>query len=475
MLPGLKQRYGDRLRIELIDVTSAAAYQAFSDYMQHLTKSQTLYGVPVMVIGNAVLYGSVEIPEKADQVIADYLAKGEVSPAPLPVGLSGPDYALTDTAIGQSAPANSAPAAHPAPGAAVGQTIHMAYFYQPGCQECDRVQIALAFLQSRYPQVEVTSFDVKEYIALNEWMGQKAGVPERKRLTAPAVFVGEDALVDDQLFLGSLEALISKYQATGAPKVWEAFQRTEAMQSIVERFTTLGTLTVMGAGLIDGLNPCAFATLVFFISYLAVSGRKGREVLLVGGAFALGVFLTYLAVGLGLWRMLGAFGSLAKVGRWFYAFTAALCFALAAFSLADYVKARKGQAEDMTLKLPRALRRRINAVIRTSQQARAFIPVAFVTGTVVSLIELACTGQVYLPTIIFVLSVPQLQYQAVAYLLLYNICFILPLIAVFAFAYYGTAASQFSRLVRSHAATVKLGTVLLFLVLGLWLTHSVLV
>ena len=474
VLPGLKERYGDRLRIQLIDVTSDVAYEAFARYLQSVTKTQTLYGVPTMVIGDTVLIGSFQIPAEADGVIAGYLAKGGVEPAPLPAVLDGPDYML-EVAPGKTpTPVAAPPTARPTPADPEGALIHMAYFYQPGCQECDQVQMALGFLQSRYPQLRVTAFDVKEYAALNEWMGQRAGVPEAKRLTAPSVFVGEDALVGDQLFLGSLEALIAKYQATGAARVWEDFHDAEAAQSIIARFYSLGTLTVMGAGLLDGLNPCAFATLVFFVSYLTFSGRKGRDVLLVGGAFALGVFLTYLVVGLGLWKALGTFGFLTKMGRWFYILTAALCFGLAVFSLLDYFKARQGQVEEMTLKLPRALRKRINAVIRTGQQTRAFVPVAFVTGAVISLIELACTGQVYLPTIIFVLSVPELQSRAVAYLLLYNICFILPLIVVFLLVYYGTTPNQLSRLVRTHTATVKLGTALLFLVLGLWLTYSIL-
>jgi len=62
----------------------------------------------------------------------------------------------------------------------------------------------------------------------------------------------------------------------------------------------------------------------------------------------------------------------------------------------------------MTLRIPLALRRRINSIVRQGAQARAFVPVAFVTGFAVSIIELACTGQVYLPTIIFVIGMPEM-------------------------------------------------------------------
>jgi hypothetical protein len=71
----------------------------------------------------------------------------------------------------------------------------------------------------------------------------------------------------------------------------------KAEESIVERFKGLGLLTIVSAGLIDGINPCAFATLIFFVSYLAFIGRKKKEVLWVGMGFSGAVFITYLLIG----------------------------------------------------------------------------------------------------------------------------------------------------------------------------------
>ena len=81
------------------------------------------------------------------------------------------------------------------------------------------------------------------------------------------------------------------------------------------------SLPSLAAGLVTGVIAVtistAFATLVFFVSYLAVSGRKGGQILLVGGAFTLGVFLAYMLVGLGFYQVLELAGDLiAKLGRW---------------------------------------------------------------------------------------------------------------------------------------------------------------
>ncbi len=128
----------------------------------------------------------------------------------------------------------------------------------------------------------------------------------------------------------------------------------------------------------------------------------------------------------------------------------------------------------MRLKLPLSLRRWINRVIREGAGLRAFVPVSFVTGVAISLIELACTGQVYLPTIIFVLGVPGLQARAGLYLVLYNLIFILPLVVVFLLAYFGTTSQQLGQFISRRAATVKLATAGLFVLLTIWLVFALL-
>lgn len=189
----------------------------------------------------------------------------------------------------------------------------------------------------------------------------------------------------------------------------------------------------------------------------------------MGAAFTLGVFLTYLAVGFGLLKFLASLPFLSAISRWVYGLTALLCLVLATGSLYDWWQARRGRPEEMRLKLPLRLRRWINHVIREGAGLRAFVPVAFITGMAISLIELACTGQVYLPTIIFVLGVPELQARAALYLILYNLLFVLPLVVVFVLAYLGTTSEQLGQFINRRAATVKLLTAGLFLVLAGWL------
>lgn len=440
----LKEQYGAQLLVEERDVEGSTANYSL---MRALERQYGLAvgSMPEVFIGEHALVGDKEIEECLADLVSMYLAQG---------GVALPEVQATPT---------------PKPTTGDAPLIHLAYFYQAGCRECDRAELDLHYLQQRYP-LAVVEFDVREHSALCEWLGAQAGVPEEKRLTAPAVFIGHEALIGEEINARSLEVLVEKYATTGAPPLWEEFNPVEAERSIVERFKSLGVLTVAFAGLVDGLNPCAFATLIFFVSYLTLSGRKGREVLAVGGAFTLGVFLAYLAVGLGFHRVLGLFNSLlTTLGRWLYGLTAALCAVLAVVSLLDFRKARRGEIGDMALNLPHGLRMRINAVIRRGRHSRTFVAGAFVTGIIVSFLELACTGQVYLPTIIFVISVPEMRARAVSFLLLYNLLFITPLVVVFALVWYGTGAKQLSGFLQRHAATIKLGMALLFAGLATWL------
>ena len=190
-------------------------------------------------------------------------------------------------------------------------------------------------------------------------------------------------------------------------------------------------------------------------------------------AFTLGVFIAYLVIGLGFYKVIDLLGNLLNViARWVYGFTALLCLTLGVLSFLDVAKARQGKLEDMTLNLPKGIRKRINSVIRKGRSTNRYVIGAFITGLIISLLELACTGQVYLPTIIFVSSVPGLRLRAIFYLVVYNLLFILPLVVVFILAYYGTSSEDLTRFIKKHTAAVKIGLGCLFLALGTWLLLS---
>ena len=354
------------------------------------------------------------------------------------------------------------------------RAIYITYFHKRGCQKCARASEVLKRLKTKYPQIVVEMKYAKESRELLEAMGALYEVPEMKRLTTPAVFIGEAYLLDE-LDEQRLETVIQKYSQTGvASRLPQAEVKTgEASDEIVNRFNAFGTLAVAGAGLLDGINPCAFATIVFFISYMSLVGRRRKEMLVASGAFAAAVFVTYLLLGMGLLKFLSFLNEFSVVAKCVYLLAAIGTFALAFLSLYDAYKAKQGKVKEITLQLPKSLKQRIHKVIREQTRTSGVIIGALVIGFAISALELVCTGQVYLPTITFVMGVEGMRGHALAYLILYNLMFIVPLLVVFGFVYWGTTSMQLGGVLQRHLMPVKVGTGVLLFGLGTWLFLNV--
>jgi cytochrome c biogenesis protein CcdA len=346
----------------------------------------------------------------------------------------------------------------------------MAYFEETGCSECDAVSAALEHVQNQYPQLVVHKLDILDDVGINLCLSERLGVPENQQHDAPAVFVGSDYLVDKEINYDSLLGLVERYVETGAGMTWE---------TCPDNGDTLPPpppwWAVILPGLADGINPCAFATIIFFVSYLSLIDRSGREVIMVGIAFTLAVFLSYLAFGIILRELLS--GVIAWTGPVLRpilnAIMAIVCVVLAIVSLGDFVKARRGDTKDMTLRLPDKLRKWINATVRKSMRAETLIAASFVAGVVISFIELTCTGQVYVP-IILGLSTPGYRAQALLSLTIYCLAFVVPLIVVFVISFLGTNSRKLGMFLQKHTASIKLVTAMVFVAIGLWLMYETL-
>ncbi len=463
----LQDEHGDRLQIKMVETNSDPAnYEMLIRAEEMFEVPPEERGFPTLIVADQILIGEDKIREQLSCLLDTCLEEGGTLWPDIP-GLEGISVeGQEDLGFGfEVAPIGEQPCA-PEEDSCSTETIFAAYFYQVGCKTCSRAEADIRYVRSQHTQLVTEDFNIYDSVDLAQCLAERAGLGED--LHTPMLFIGNDVLVgQEEITPQNLEALIAKYEPTGAEKIWE-----ECNSPTVD---LPGVMTVIFAGLVDGLNPCAFATLIFFVSYLSLSGRKGREVLFVGAAFTLGVFVAYLVVGLGFYKVLDLLGDvLTTLGRWVYGLTALLCIGLAVFSFRDFLKARRGDIGDMALNLPHGLRMRINAVIRKGRKSQSFVIGAFVTGVVVSFLELACTGQVYLPTIIFVISQPGMRVQAFAFLALYNLLFILPLVVVFILAYYGTGSKQLTQFLQRRAAMVKLGMTLLFAALGSWLAISVL-
>jgi thiol-disulfide isomerase/thioredoxin len=453
-LPTLKTMV-PTLEVKTFDVGNPAYYEALAKLEKKFGRSGR--ELPVVFVGDQMLSGEMEIMEKLNPLLLEVQAKGSSSPPPIEIP-SLPKHFLKTF------------------------TMDLTYFYQRGCPKCDRANALLKYMAKKYPQLNIKEIDLNtpDGKRLNETLSNRMNLPTEKRLIAPSIFIGNDTLLPDEITESKVEALVRKYgEKSGRVSAGESKpelttptlsptpeETQKAEESIIQRFKSLGILTIVSAGLLDGINPCAFAALIFFISYLTFVGRKRTEILYVGLGYSGAVFMTYLLIGLGILSFVQHLSFLPLFSRIVYILTIVFALVLGFLSLYDYIQLKRGFPSEMKLQLPDFLRKRIHQTIREESKSARYFLAAVAAGFMVSLLEFTCTGQVYLPTILFVTNIPSLRANAVSYLILYNVMFILPLLIIFGVVYWGVTSEQLAFFLKKRASYIKLFTSLLFFALA---------
>ncbi len=351
-------------------------------------------------------------------------------------------------------------------------SIEVAFFYKPGCPECIKAKQELTRFTTDFPLLKITEHNILEAsgTVFNQALCARFSVPSAKHTVSPAVFTQSGFLIRDDIAPRTLAELLAETMAAPQDDTWTRIDEQEqqaASKEVDRRYEAFTLPVVIGAGLLDGLNPCAFATIIFFLSYLQIARRTPREMLMVGAAFISAVFIAYLAAGLLLHELLGSLNDrFAGLQTWMNFGFGGLALVAAFLSFRDAFRARGGRMAEMTLQLPGILKDRIRGVVRTGARARNFVAAAFVSGLLISLLELACTGQVYAPIIY---QIQRGKLDAVLWLVIYNLAFILPLIVIFLLAYGGLRSETLVAFQKKHTGTVKTALGILFLILALFI------
>ncbi len=249
VLSNISKRFGELIKIKIFSIDNVDNYDL-------LVKLEEQYGsegndVPVIFIGNDVLGGREEISRNLERLVERYISQG---------GASFPEILENDINIETSKSV---------------KPIYIAFFERAGCKSCDRVNFILKRFEAIYPTLNIKRFNVedKNDIELFESLCNLYNVPENKRLIAPSIFIGEYYLIDKEITDKQLQKLIIEYKAKGTEEPWKSAEkiRSRAKEKLIARFKSLGVFTIISAGFIDGVNPCAFATIIMFISYLVVT------------------------------------------------------------------------------------------------------------------------------------------------------------------------------------------------------------
>ncbi len=200
--------------------------------------------------------------------------------------------------------------------------------------------------------------------------------------------------------------------------LWHPMAPAAAMQMYLPKITLPAVIV---AAAVDGINPCAFTVLLLFITAMLATMQAGEQslgairtrMLSLGGIYIAAVFLTYLALGVGLLKAVDFFTRQhmpARIGA-----LVAILFGL--WMLKDFFLPDLG----WRLQAPGQV-----SITARQMAKKATIPALVTGGFLIGLCTVPCSGAVYLA----VLSLLALQPSALlgySYLVLYNLIFILPL------------------------------------------------
>jgi len=224
-----------------------------------------------------------------------------------------------------------------------------------------------------------------------------------------------------------------------------------APSMVMQSYLPVITLpTVIVAGAVDGINPCAFTVLLLFITALLTTLKAGEQNIIstrarlvgMGSIYIGAVFLTYLSLGVGLLKAADFFTRQHLPAR----LGALVAILIGLWMVKDYFLPDWG----WKLQAPG----KIGQIARQAAQ-KASVPALIVGGFLIGLCTVPCSGAVYLG----VLSLLALQPTAMlgfGYLVLYNIIFILPLAIILILASSRPTLSQLAHWNLHHKEWVRL-------------------
>jgi cytochrome c biogenesis protein CcdA len=209
---------------------------------------------------------------------------------------------------------------------------------------------------------------------------------------------------------------------------------------------------VLVTGLLDSVNPCAFAVILLLIAFLFTLRQSRGRILQLGIVYIVMIFIVYFGIGLGILRAIRLSSDphfVARAGSW-------LLIALGGINLLEFFFPKF----PIKLHMPSFAGERTQQLIQ-----RATLPTTIAAGLLVGLCTFPCSGGIYV-SIITLLNAKTTMSWGLVYLFLYNLVFVLPLIVILLSLGNRLVAKRWASWEREHASKIRLWYGLVMVALG---------
>ncbi|MEM4271977.1 MAG: hypothetical protein QXH30_00120 [Candidatus Bilamarchaeaceae archaeon] len=297
--------------------------------------------------------------------------------------------------------------------------IEIIDYYGVGCPHCAQTDMVLSSLEGKYDftvikkEVRSNPANLEEMLAAYRQFGQdpnSGGVP--------TLVIDNTTMIVGEMPKEKWERLLDDCSSSKCPA--GVFTRdtlyADGGGPTPAQVQELTVFSLVAAALVDSINPCTIAVMAMLLGMILIS--DGRKKMLVSGLLFISiVFICYLAMGLGILKVIDSpaltniFYSLATIGL----------LVIAALEIRAYFEYKPGF---LAIEMPTFLRPYAKAVIEKATS----LPGIAVAALFCSIFLLPCSSGPYLAVLAILAKGATAEYMG--YLILYNIIFVLPMVAV---------------------------------------------
>jgi len=303
-------------------------------------------------------------------------------------------------------------------------------YYGQGCSHCARMsEVMDESISTTYSDYDINV--VKKEVYFDDVNRQELlklfirfGMDPSVRV--PITFVDNRSLIVGETSRERFEEIMDAHlenESLAGVYTQLSFEPVENGVSDVGTGTQLTLIVLLGAALVDSINPCTITVMVLLLGVILMADGK-KKMLLAAITFITVIFVAYLLMGLGI---LTAISNTGLVTAFYYVVTAAaLLLALMEFNA--YLRYKPGF---FSVEMPMFMRPYLKKVMKSATS----IPGVAVAALVCSLFLLPCSSGPYLMVLSMIAE--SVTVQALLYLVVYNLIFILPMTIIALAVYLG--------------------------------------
>lgn len=288
---------------------------------------------------------------------------------------------------------------------------------------------------------------------------------DEKEGKVPAVFVGTHALLGKEEIQSELEELLAEEDSQ------YRYLKEQLGKLEEEEFPeTINILTMFGAGLLAGFNPCSVSMLLMLFSILLTTQMP---VLKNGFLYLAGKYVTYLGIGIGICMtanqidqtVLDRFQNIID-----HAFVV-LFLIVAVMNFLDFLHVRKQEYGKIRMQLPQKLRRFNHRLLKKANGTQGALLglVVLGLGIAISLGEFFCTGQIYMASILYTLRTAEDGFfKLLGTLFVYVTAMSIPAAGILFVIHKTKGTGVVSDFMLKHMGAIKMLNCILFLVYAVY-------